>query len=387
MTESSRPTPFEIARELLESRYRGAEVLFVAGSIRRNEATATSDIDLVVVFPKLEQAYRESFLHKGWPVEAFVHDPETLNYFFWEVDAKEGTPSLPYMVVEGHPVPESNPLVNKLKSLADHVLDVGPSKYSEDQLKNSRYGIGDLLDDLRSPRNSFEAKTIVAKLHEQLGNFWFRVQGKWSASGKHIPRRMHKLDPAFAEKWVRSFDMAFGGDTVALIKLTETVLDKFGGYIFDGYRRDAPKDWKKALPQAKNIASDFKLSPVSSGLLPDETVLEHGKLGKIDVRLAQLSDVPNLRKLLNAAYKRLADLGLNYNATFQDDELTAEGITDGRTFVLDLKGQLVGTMKLRKHNYIDERPCLYVSRFAVQPDLQGQGIGLHDGVPFLVETF
>lgn len=46
MSEISRPTPYEIARELLESRYRGAEVLFVAGSIRRNEATATSDTQI-----------------------------------------------------------------------------------------------------------------------------------------------------------------------------------------------------------------------------------------------------------------------------------------------------------------------------------------------------
>lgn len=377
MSENSRPTPYEVARDLYGNRYHGAEVLFVAGSIRRNEATATSDIDLVVVFPKLEHAYRESFMHQGWPVEAFVHDPESLNYFFWEIDAKDGTPSLACMVVEGQPLPEANPLVNKLKSLADQVLQMGPAKYSDDQLKNARYGINDLLDDLRCPRNHFEAKAIGAKLHEQLGDFWFRAQGKWSASDKHIPRRMQKLDPAFAQTWVQAFDMAFGGDARALIRMTETVLDQFGGAIFDGYRRDAPREWKKALPPSKNIFSDFRLSPLGSGLLSDETVLEHSKLGKIEVRLAELDDVQSLRKLLNAAYKRLADLGLNYNATFQDDELTAEGLADGRTFVLDLNGQLVGTMKLRKHNYIDERPCLYLSRFAVRPDLQGQGLGMH----------
>lgn len=377
MNEISRPTPYEVARDLYENRYSGAEVLFVAGSFRRNESTATSDIDLVVVFPRLEQAYRESFVHQGWPVEAFVHDPESLNYFFWEIDAKDGTPSLPSMVVEGHPIPEISPLVNRLKSLADQVLQIGPAKYSDDQLINARYGIGDLLDDLRGPRDNFEAKTTAAKLHEQLGDFWFRVQGKWSASGKHIPRRMQKLDPAFAKIWVQAFDMAFEGDSFPLIKMTETVLDQFGGAIFDGYRRTAPKDWKKALPPSKNMDSDFKLSPVGSGLLLEETFLEHSKLGKTEVRLAHLGDVHNLRKLLNSAYKRFADLGLNYNATFQDDELTADGLADGRTFVLDLNGQLVGTMKLRKHNYIDDRPCLYLSRFAVQPNLQGQGLGLH----------
>jgi hypothetical protein len=247
MTENSRPTPYEIACELLETRFQGAAVLFVAGSFRRNEATATSDIDLVVVYPKLEQAYRESFLYKGWPVEAFVHDSETLNYFFWEVDAKDGTPSLPNMVSEGQPVPDSHSLVEQLKSLADKVLDGGPAKYSADQLRNARYGIGDLLDDLRGPRNKFEAKVIAAKLHEQLGDFWFRAQGQWSASGKHIPRRIQKLDPAFASKWTAAFDSAFEGETNKLVQLVEDVLNKFDGYVFDGYRRDAPKDWRKPL--------------------------------------------------------------------------------------------------------------------------------------------
>ena len=44
----------------------------------RGQATETSDLDLVVVYERLEAAYRESFVHGGWPIEVFVHDPETL---------------------------------------------------------------------------------------------------------------------------------------------------------------------------------------------------------------------------------------------------------------------------------------------------------------------
>jgi ribosomal protein S18 acetylase RimI-like enzyme/predicted nucleotidyltransferase len=371
-----RPSPYEIAKELLETRFKGAEVVFAAGSIRRNEATASSDIDLVVVYPKLEQAYRESFTFKGWPVEAFVHDPETLNYFFWEVDAKDGTPSLPFMVVEGQAIPESHPLVNRLKSLADRVLDAGPAKYSDEQLKNLRYGISDLLDDLRSPRNDFELKTIVGKLHEQLGDFWFRAQDRWSASGKHIPRRMQKLDPSFAESWVKAFNAALSGKTIEIIALAENVLSKYGGYIFDGYRRDAPKEWRKALPPPKYLTNGISLPKIHSGLQTEEAALNHNKLGKIDIRLVTVEDIQNLRLLLNSAYKQLADLGLNFNATFLDDESTADGLVDGRTFVLYRKDQLIGTIKIRKHNYVDDRPCLYVSRLAVRPDLQKNGLGL-----------
>lgn len=377
MDLADKTSPFSLAQELLQTRYSGAEVLFFAGSFLRGEATASSDVDLVVVYSKLKHAYRESFFYKGWPVEAFVHDPETLNYFFSEVDAKDGTPALPNMVVEGRPFPESHPLVYQLKSVADRVLTQGPPIYSQDQLQNFKYGISDLLEDLKSPINSFEEKSIVAKLHETLGDFWFRSQGKWSASGKHISRRMKKLDPQFTDQWISAFELAFAGQTQELIQMTEAMLARSGGFNFDGYRREALKAWRKPLPAAKNIQQDYKIENQESGLTKADQIFEHSKLGLIQVRLAKLADVPKLRILLNSAYKRLADMNLNFNATFQDDELTADGLLDGRTFVLDLGGKLLGTMKLRKQNVIDDRPCLYVGRFAVDPELQGQGLGLH----------
>ena len=377
MDLTQKPSPYLLAQELLQSRFNGAEVLFVAGSFLRGEATATSDIDLVVIFPKLSHAYRESFIYKGWPVEAFVHDPETLNYFFSEVDAKDGTPALPNMVVEGRPFPENHPLVYQLKSLADRVLTQGPPIYNVEQIQNIKYGIFDLLEDLKSPKDSFEERSITAKLHEIMGDFWFRSNGKWSASGKHIPRRMMKLDPQFAVHWTSAFNLAYSGQTQELIRLTESLLELSGKFSFDGYRREAPKSWRKSLPTAKNILQDYQLDHQESGLDKTDQIFEHAKLGKIEVRLANLTDVPKLRVLLNSAYKRLADMNLNFNATFQDDELTAEGILEGRTFVLDLNGKLLGTMKLRNQNVIDDRQCLYVGRFAVDPELQGQGLGLH----------
>lgn len=42
------------------------------------------------------------------PLEAFVHDPETRNYFFFEVDRPSGIPALPQMVLEGIEIPHSS---------------------------------------------------------------------------------------------------------------------------------------------------------------------------------------------------------------------------------------------------------------------------------------
>ena len=73
-----RDKPAAIATKIQKDRYPNSDIIFLAGSVARGEGTATSDLDLVVVFQQLPAAYRESFQFEGWPVEAFVHDPETL---------------------------------------------------------------------------------------------------------------------------------------------------------------------------------------------------------------------------------------------------------------------------------------------------------------------
>src|SRR4051794_11502050 len=85
--------------------YPDAAVVFLAGSLVRGEGTAYSDLDLVVVYEELPNAYRESFVTRGLPVEAFVHDPETLNHFLTRSDRPAGMASLAQMILEGVEVP------------------------------------------------------------------------------------------------------------------------------------------------------------------------------------------------------------------------------------------------------------------------------------------
>jgi predicted nucleotidyltransferase len=94
----------DVAKAIQAARYTGAAT-FAAGSIVRGEGTSTSDLDLVVVYAQLSRAYRESFRFDGYPVEAFIHDPATLEYFVLEIDRPSGVPALSQMIAEGVEIP------------------------------------------------------------------------------------------------------------------------------------------------------------------------------------------------------------------------------------------------------------------------------------------
>lgn len=236
-----------VAHAIRSARYPDASAIFAAGSIVRGEGTATSDLDLVVVYASLPSAYRESFRFSGVPVEAFVHDPETLEYFFVDVDRASGVPALPQMVAEGIEIPAPNEISRELKRLAASVIESGPPALDVQAEQRLRYFVSDLLDDLRAPRSRDELIGAGARLYGQLADYHLRRQGLWSAKGKAIPRVLRQVDPALCEKYCQSFTTLFTqGDASDVVRLAEELLRPAGGPLFDGYRADAPSAWRKA---------------------------------------------------------------------------------------------------------------------------------------------
>ena len=236
----------DVARRVRRERYPDAEATFAAGSIVRGEGTAFSDLDLVVVYRELPSAYRESFRFDGYPVEAFVHDQETIEYFFTEVDRPSGIPSLPQMVVEGVEIPEATEASQALKRRAAAVIGDGPPPLDAAAERRMRYFVSDLLDDVRAPRSAEELTGIGARLYEELADYYLRRRGRWSGKGKAIPRALGQADPALAARYGEAFSALFGnGDPRAVIRLAEEILQDAGGPLFDGFRMDAPASWRR----------------------------------------------------------------------------------------------------------------------------------------------
>jgi hypothetical protein len=235
----------EAAHAIWSLRYSDADVVLAAGSIMRGEATPYSDLDLVVVYHNLPCAYRESFTFRGLPVEAFVHDPETLEYFSVEMDRASGIPALPQMVVEGHEIPNPTDLSRMLKARAAALINAGPPPLDSESERRRRYMVTDVLDDLRRWRSREELLASGARLFEELADYHLRSSGYWSARGKAILRALQRADPTLCARYCRSFESLFrDADVGHVIQLTEELLKGHGGVLFDGYRSDAPPDWR-----------------------------------------------------------------------------------------------------------------------------------------------
>ena len=241
-----RSDPIKVAQSIRAERYPESEVVFLSGSVMRGEGTSTSDLDLVVVFQSLEHAYRESFTFGGWPVEAFVHDRETLNYFFRQVDQASGVPSLPTMVSEGTEIPEASEFSLSLKKMARSVLKDGPPKWGASEVDSSRYSITNVVDDLSDPRSRAEQIATGTELFSLLATHFLRSQRLWSATGKAIPRRLREVDPDFADRFEQAFAQLFeAGNASSVIELATEVLSRDGGRLFDGHKSSAPVAWRQ----------------------------------------------------------------------------------------------------------------------------------------------
>jgi len=238
----------KITKQILDERYPNADVIFLSGSLLRGEGTPYSDLDLVVIFEQLPQAWRESFNFQGYPVEAFVHDPETFNYFIHELGRPAGLSAMSYMVAEGVEVPCPSEISRSVKRIAADLIAAGPPKLSDEDERKLRYTITNLIDDIRQPRSREELVASGAELYGALANYYFRANGLWSAVNKSIPRKLGKTDPELYSRFCEGFEELFaGGQSDKVIMLAEEILKRHGGFLFDGYKREASPACRKPL--------------------------------------------------------------------------------------------------------------------------------------------
>ncbi len=106
-------------------------------------------------------------------------------------------------------------------------------------------------------------------------------------------------------------------------------------------------------------------------------------------RLAATDSIEELTELLHRAYAPLAARGMRFVASWQDADETRRRCEDGEAWVAELNGRVVGTVTLYPpartsgSPFLDRADVASFGQFAVEPALQGGGIG--EAMRLLVE--
>ena len=241
-----RNDPLPTIQKLIKERYVDAHAVFWAGSVSVNQGTSASDLDLVIAYESLPHAYREAFIYDGWPIDAFIHDLDTLRYFCGKLEASDGKPALINMILRGREILEPNECSSQTKNIAKQALANSPDSWTHAQIDKERFLITDIMDDIKSPKNKEEQITSAVHLFEPLLQFYFRASTKWTASGKSLVRLLKAENPELADEWTTAFEsLVKTGDSTAVETVVTKILERHGGYLWNGFRFDAPAEWKE----------------------------------------------------------------------------------------------------------------------------------------------
>lgn len=241
--EDLRAKAIAVAEATLADRFPEAACAFVAGSITRGMATPTSDIDLVVVFPRLDASWRESFYHEGVPIEVWAHDPETLRWFVRH-DLESGYPIVAHMVVTGLPIGIDARLADTIQQEVRPLFEAGPQWFVGERLNSSRYFVTALLEDIQDARNQAELSSVAALLYQSVADMALWGRGAWSGKGKWVPRNLEATDRLLASRFQRAFSEAWQGRRELLADLVTDELNRLGGRYFAGDKRVAQAAWR-----------------------------------------------------------------------------------------------------------------------------------------------
>ena len=224
----------EAGQLFIKKYFPNCQCALLAGSVVRGEATETSDLDIVIFDKTIRSSYRESLVDFGWSIEVFVHNLTSYKSFF-ESDCERARPSLPRMVSEGVILKDVG-IIDSIKKEANLMLEKGPKEWSAETIKIKRYFITDALDDFKGCTNRAEEIFIANRLADLASEFVLRTNRRWIGESKWLVRSLKQYDEPFANQFVEAFDCFYKmDDKKQVISLVESILEPFGGQLFDGF--------------------------------------------------------------------------------------------------------------------------------------------------------
>jgi hypothetical protein len=230
----------EAAADLVRQRFPEALAAFLGGSVLTRARTPMSDLDIVVIRPDGAAVYRETVRHDGWLAELFVNTPTVYHEILDREIAARRSPLL-HMVGAGVILVDAGGSAARLHAEAARALAEGPPAASAEEIEDARYTLSDLDDDLAGATGVDEIAAIATRVYAETGRLALMLARSWLGGGKWLARRLRTTDPDLHAALTEALRSAVAdADVTGLRRVAQDVLDRAGGRLMEGYRRDYP---------------------------------------------------------------------------------------------------------------------------------------------------
>ena len=227
--------PITIARSYVEEMHAGAEASILGGSAALGCSTPTSDLDIAILYRAGGANYAETIRYRGWIVEAFIHTPESLA-FWYEKERSIRCAILGDICARGLLLTDHGPGM-QWQDEARLYMQQGPKPLTDAERDLRRYDLSCSMDDLLGSSSPAETFAIASNVFRQSAELLLLRHQKWLGNGKWIVRRLEQLPNDEAALGLLAWAASSDYDPQKLAGIARAVLEQNGGYAMEGFLR------------------------------------------------------------------------------------------------------------------------------------------------------
>lgn len=236
---SDRDAAIADAERCVAQWFPDAVAAWLGGSVVRGDATATSDLDVVVLLAGPPAPFRDTRRFERWPVELFVHTTASLAHYR-ATDLTRRQPTLMRLIGESVVLVDREGSGVRLQEDCRQQAVAGPGAMPQNEIDVLRYAVTNLVDDLEPGIDPQERTAIATLLWSSAAQLLLGANHRWNGTGKGLVRELVALDAVLGTSWTGRLDdglrCALDGETGDLVVAAEEVLGLVGGRLLEGYR-------------------------------------------------------------------------------------------------------------------------------------------------------
>ena len=242
--KSSESFSEKVILDAVEKFYAGSSFCFFYGSFLKKTNDKNSDIDLIVVYERAIQAFRQKFIFQEFLFDVFVYDAESLNGAL-HMARQNGQFVTVDAIIDSAVLPHSTDTSKILKEVAIRVKKAG---YLFQNRAFVQQYITNILDDLETTDAPGEKTMLCIDLYRALVDIVLINGGAGVCSRKYAAKALSVIDPELQSELNEALASSFSGRHQSLIAIAKKILAVLGGPLREGFRMNIQENFRMPLP-------------------------------------------------------------------------------------------------------------------------------------------